>query len=236
MQIVVKTDLFSQKEDIINVFYGENKTYTDKWVNDYFDEQICLLKGKESKECDEYFVEIDDSGFYLVKKFQKLSKGYLYNSSEKKCTKLQSIRIMGFDGEIKAIDDNNDTLWNGINSEIVHRIMRQVDHDSLYQINLKIEQAIKTKVNWTSTELIMLQNEVTKKYKKELYSSILKKMKRFEKKTKPKQNKFPNVVLGCKTILINEDGKLTGCGSLPDISNHSGQSCSLEYQIVSNEK
>ena len=79
---------------------------------------------------------------------------------------------------------NKDSLWNGINSEITHRVMRQVDQDSLYRINLNFEAAIKTKDNWNSTELIMMRNEITKNYKKELYSSIVKKMKKFEKKQK----------------------------------------------------
>ena len=124
---------------------------------------------------------MENNMYYLVKKYKHVLKGYIYNTSEKISEKLYSIRCLTFDNVNVVLDKvNKDSLWNGIYSEITHRVMRQVDQDSLYRINLNFEAAIKTKDNWNSTELIMMRNEITKNYKKELYSSIVKKMKKFE--------------------------------------------------------
>jgi hypothetical protein len=241
MQIIIKQDFISNTEDVINIFYGENNEYVADWINAYFEQEIESLKMMPCEDnirpdSLDYFVEMENNMFYLVKKYKQILKGYIYNTSEKISEKLYSIRYLTFDNVNVVLDKVNESssLWNGINSEITHRVMRQVDQDSLYRINLNFEAAIKTKENWNSTELIMMRNEITKTYKKELYSSIVKKMKRFEKKQNKKAS--PNNVIPCKTIMIDENG-LRGCGGMmPDLSKYSGTSCSLEYQIVNNKQ
>ena len=244
MQIIIKQDFISNTEDVINIFYGENTEYVENWINTYFEQEMESLKmmpceGNIKYDSLDYFVEMENNMYYLVKKYKHVLKGYIYNTSEKISEKLYSIRCLTFDNVNVVLDKvNKDSLWNGINSEITHRVMRQVDQDSLYRINLNFEAAIKTKDNWNSTELIMMRNEITKNYKKELYSSIVKKMKKFEKKQKkisPNTNQQQHVI-PCKTIMIDENG-LTGCGGImPDLSKYSGTSCSLEYQIVNNKQ
>lgn len=244
MQIIIKKDLLTNSEEVLNVFYGENDTYIENWVNAYFEQEIEGLnmtpyEGNMKPDSLDFFVEIEDNVYYLVKKYKVLLKGYIYNSSEKVSEKLFSIRCLSYDNIDPLLNKiQNQPLWNGINSEVSHRVMKQVDKETLFQINMKFESAIKTRDTWTSTELVMLQNEVTKTHKKELYSSIVKKMKKFDRKQNKKALSPHNQinVIPCKTIMA-EGNQLRGVGRvMPDLSKYSGTSCALEYMIVSNKK
>lgn len=190
MQTVIKHNFVNNTEQVINIFYGENDIYVNNWVKKYFENEINQLKSEDDKsKCDlDFFVEIRNNVFYLIQKYKLISKGYLYNTSEKVTENLQSIRLLDFDGygyndndndndNVKTLSENLpvNELWNDINSDIVHRVMKQMDRDSLYQCIIQFDKAIKTKKVWTSTELIMLHNEITKDFKKLLYSSIIKK-------------------------------------------------------------
>lgn len=241
MQIIIKKDLLSNSEKVINIFYGENDSYIENWINTYFDEEIDVLKmtpceGHINPESLDYFVEIEDNIYYLMKKYKVILRGYIYNSSEKVSDKLFSIRCLSYNNIDSLLTKiPTQPLWNGINSEVTHRVMRQVDKDTLYQMNMKFEGAIKTKDTWNSTELVMLQNEITRTHKKELYSSIVKKMKKFEKRQQLKETPL-QLSLPCKTIIAN-GSQLQGIGGvMPDLSHYSSSSCALEYHVINNKK
>ena len=184
MQIIIKKALLSNSEEIINIFYGENDSYIENWITTYFDQEIDALKMTNlnvKSEGLDYFVEIRDNIYYLIKKYKVILKGYIYNSSEKMSDNIFSIRCLSYNNINPLLNKiQTQPLWNGINSEVTHRVMKQEDKDTLYQINMKFEGAIKTRDTWNSTELVMLQNEITRNHKKDLYSSIVKKMKKFE--------------------------------------------------------
>ncbi len=238
MQIIVKQDLNTNSEKVLNIFYGENDSFISNWINAYLEEEIDILKNtpcEESVKSDslDYFVELESGIYYLVKKYHLIVKGYIYNSSEKVSKRLFSIRCLQFDGINLVLEKvQSQPLWNNINSEINHRVLKQVDQDSMYNICLNMESAIKTKENWTSTELVMLQNEVTKNYKRELYSSVVKKMKKFEKKQTKKLYQQKANIIPCKTIIAEGDQIRGTGGIMPDISSFAGKSCALEYHII----
>lgn len=241
MQIILKKDLKSNSEEVINVFYGENDSFIEQWINTFIEQEMESLK---MTPCDKnikpdsinYFIEIVDNVFYLVKAYKVILKGYIYNSSEKVSEKLFSVRCLQFDNINPMLDKvESQPLWNGINLEIYNRVLKQVDKDSLYRINMNFDAAIKTKDTWTSTELVMLKNEITKSYKKELYSSIVKKMKKFDKKNKKVcVNQSVNTI-PCKTIISNGNQIVGTSGKMPDISRFSG-SCALEYCIINKKE
>lgn len=248
MQIIIKKNLLSNLEEVVNIFYGENDTYIKNWINSYFEQEIEGLRMtpyEENIKPDslDYFVEIENDTYYLIKKYKMILKGYIYNSSEKVSQKIFSLRILSYNNIDPLLNSiQNQPLWNDINSEVTHRVMKHIDKDTLYQINMKFEGAIKTKNIWTSTELVMLQNEITKNHKKVLYSSIVKKMKRFQKKQNKKdilihqQQNLQTNIIPCKTI-ITEGNKLKNLGrGIPDLSNFSGSSCALEYHIINQKK
>ena len=242
MKIIIKKDLLTNSEEVINILYGINDNYIESWINAYFNQEIECLKmapiteGIRHNSVD-YFVEIEDNVYYLVKKYKQVLKGYIYNTSEKISEKILSIRFLDYDNVDTLLTQvQNQPLWNGINNEINNRVMKRLDQDSLCRINMNFEAAIKTKPTWTSTELVMLQHEITKNYKKDLYSSIVKKMKRVEKKRSSNAinsaMQQPINFIQCKTITIDEKGISGSGGLIPDLSKFSGTSCSLEYQIV----
>jgi len=241
MQIIIKTDLNTNREEVINVIYGENSVYVNNWINSFFEKEISSLKMSPNDnkfiqhDSLDYFVEIENNIYYLVKKYKLISKGYIYNSYEKKAERLYSIKVINYENieNIVLNETPCETLWNDINLEIIHRIMKQIDKDSLLQLNLKFESAIKTKKQWSSTEIIMLQYELIKTHKKELYSSIVKKMKKIEKKQQNK-NTFNQIAqLPCKTIILDENGLNGFGGIMPNLTKHA---CSLEYHIINKDK
>jgi hypothetical protein len=240
MQIIIKKDLLSNSEEVINIFYGENNSYIEDWINTYFHQEMDALKMTPCEEninpeSLDYFVEIRDNIYYLIKKYKVILKGYIYNSSEKNSDNLFSIRCLSYNNIDPILNKiQTQPLWNGVNSEVTHRVMRQVDKDTLYQINMKFEGAIKTRDTWNSTELVMLQNEITRTHKKELYTSIVKKMKKIEKKQQPKKEPLS---LPCKTTEKLANGnQVRGIGGIPDLSRFSGSSCALEYHIINKKE
>jgi hypothetical protein len=243
MQIILKTDLKTNNEEIVNILYGENPSYINNWVNNYFEQEICSLKMAPyenefiKKDSLDYFVEIENGMYYLVKKYKRVLKGYLYNSFDKISERLYSVRVMTYENTEQFLDEQPcDMLWNGINMEIIHRVMKQIDKESLFQLNMKFESAIKTKQHWTSTELIMLQCELIKTHKKNLYSSVVKKIKKIEKKHQNKNSYgVQNIQLPCKTIIFDENGINNYGGIMPNILKYAEKSCSLEYNIINNK-
>lgn len=237
MQIIIKKDLLTDSEEVINILYGINDNYVESWVNAYLTQEIESLKQAPIMEgirpnSVDYFVEIENGVYYLIKKYKLILKGYIYNTSEKISERIFSIRFLNYENVDTLLTQvQNQPLWNGINNEINNRVMRRLDQDSLCRINMTLEAAIKTKNTWTSTELVMLQHEIIKNYKKDLYSSIVKKMRRVERKKSIHPTQPANFIQ-CKTITIDENGLKGSGGLIPDLSNFSGTSCSLEYQIV----
>lgn len=245
MQIILKKDLLSNSEEIINILYGENDIYIENWINTFFNQEIDALKMIPYEkniipDTLDYFVEIKDNVYYLIKKWSECSKGYIYNSYEKFERALLSIKCLQYDnidplfGKIQS-----QPFWNGINSEITHRVMRQLDKESLLQLMLKLENGIKSRDTWTSSELIMLQNEMTKSHKKLLYSNIVKKTKKFNKKSIPQPKPMvyhkESIHLPCKTI-ISEGDSIQGISKqYPDLSRYA-TSCTLEYHLINKEK
>ena len=75
----------------------------------------------------------------------------------------------------------NNEKWSDINNEINNRVLKQLDQNSLYQIIIELESKIRTKSTWNRTEYVGLVSETIQKFKKSLYSTVAKRMKRFGK-------------------------------------------------------
>lgn len=239
----------SQAETILNIIYGDNENYIKKWIEIYFDN---IIEKKEKVDNEEFFVEIENGIYYLVKKRLVIIKGYLFNTSEQITEKLFSIRYLKFDETkekqlLKTLSNNiklNELsgLYPEIQCDINHKVLEGIDRESLYDIYCAFEGAIRTKETWNTTELVILQNKVTRDFKKDLYSTIVKKSKKAAAKLKLKKKSLVNfdntdcdspVLLPCKSIMINENNELKGCGTI-DLSKWNANSCSLEYIILNN--
>ena len=169
MYIILQNE--SNDETIINIIHGYNISIVDEWIKNY-------LKNNYS---DNYFIENKDDIYYLMENTKVTKKGYLYNTTNEISKNILSLRIIEFDNNSTDVLYNTSTnLLVDIDTEIIKRIMKNVDHESLFQMNMKFLTEIKTKKMWSTFELILLQNEITKNFKKKLYSSIAKKTKKFE--------------------------------------------------------
>lgn len=236
----------SQSETILNIIYGDNEDYIKKWISLYFD-NIIEKKGKLDNE--EFFVEIEEGIYYLVKKTNIIVKGYIFNTPQQITEKLYSVRYLKFDDNkekalLKTLSDNiklNELngLFPEVTNEINHKVLEGIDRESLYEIYCAFEGAIRTKETWNTTELVILQNKVTREFKKDLYSTIVKKSKKAANKLKKKSpiNSESSsgcsspVLLPCKTIMINEMNEIEGFGVV-DLSKWNSNACSLEYTIL----
>lgn len=230
MFTIIKTEINSKldnkpTEQAINIIYGDNEDYVKKWIELYFDN---IIKNKNEDDVN-YFVEIDNNIYYLIKKYDTLVKGYLYNTPKQVTERIYNIRYLKFNEEsifLRTI--SNQVKLNEIES-INHKVLNEIDRESLYEIYCAFEGVIRTKKTWDTKELVILQDKITRDFKRDLYSTIVKKNKRSKRNVNLNQDLLP-----CKSIMINENGQLEGCGMV-DLSKWNPNACSLEYTILNKD-
>jgi hypothetical protein len=187
MYIIIKT--IENKDQVLNILYGTDSTPVSAWVLEYLEQQVQSLKMTPYQENIKYISysvkNIDGFNFELLKSYKKVNKGYVYNSSEKITEILQKIKILEYNenhvDSLHSVQFGTD-MWSNLNEEINNRVLKQLDKESFYQIFQKIQNSIKRKRTWTNIEFTALVIDVVKDFKKELYSSIAKRMKRFGKR------------------------------------------------------
>jgi hypothetical protein len=201
MYIILQT-FPSDIDEVLNVFYCEDITIVRNWVRQYIETEIKSLEfcpGTQGLKNITYELNDADKNIELIKKYKRVSKGYIYNSSERIVDVIYSISILEFDSNkcvTGLISSNN---WENFNTEINKRVLRQLDKESLFQVFMKLQQRIDTKTHWNKTEYTGLVTETVKNFKKQLYSSITKKMKRFSKQHKNNvPDNFNSARLPCK--------------------------------------
>lgn len=200
MFVILKKTI--EKDEILNIFYGQDELLKSirEWIKEYIEEDIKNRKlnqtPEEIRKFKEIIYEINDGhqSFELIKKTKATKKGYIYNVSEKVANVLYSINILECNSN-KIIFLENSEHFNNINKEINNRVLKHLDKESLFQVLQKIQTGIYTKKQWNSTEYTGLVSETIKTFKKDMYSSIAKKMKRFGKK---------NFTQSCKIEFLSE--------------------------------
>jgi predicted DNA binding protein len=204
MYIIIKT--VDNKDQVLNILYGTDSTPVSAWVLEYLEQQVQSLKltpiSENIKNISYNVKNIDGFNFELIKNYKKVNRGYVYNSSEKLNETLQKIKILQYNEthieSLNSVQFGTD-LWANLNEEINNRVIKQLDKDTMFQVFQKIQNTIKRKRNWTNIEFTALVVDIVRDFKKELYSSIAKKMKRFGKKqnlyqyltTVPEHNNVP---------------------------------------------
>lgn len=172
-------------DEVINVVYGNDETLVRNWVRDYINDDIESRKRTPLPENVKSIVyEMNDgrSSFELIQRTKHISKGYIYNSSEKKTDVLYSITLLQYNTNNVLTGLTADHTWANINNEINNRVLKQLDKESLYQTIVKLQQGINTKNTWNKIEFTSLLSDITRNFRKDLYSSVAKRMKRFGKK------------------------------------------------------
>lgn len=183
MHIILKK--IKEQTDILNVFYGNDTILINNWIKDYINDDIESLKlsplTKDVRSISYEIIE-NQTNFELIKHIKKINKGYVYNSSERLIENVYTITVLEYTNTIDNCNLKENTKWADINNEINNRVLKQLDKESLYQVLTKIQTSIKVKSNWNYTEYTSLVSEILKSFKKDLYSSIAKRLKRFGKK------------------------------------------------------
>lgn len=211
MYIILKRN--DDVDEIINVVYGNDETIVRNWIRDYINDDIESRKGGPLPENVKSIVyETNDgrSSFELIQRTKYINKGYIYNSSEKKTEILYTITQLEYNTNNVLTGLTADNTWANINNEINNRVLKQLDKESLYQTIVKLQQGINTKNVWNKTEFTSLLSDITKNFRKDLYSSIAKRMKRFGRKQNfvPENFNSTDNRSACKIEAIRINNKL----------------------------
>lgn len=173
MFIIIKNDLIKKQKDVINIIYGDKHNI---WINDYLSD---ILDSYTNSATVQYKINNEDMSIIKIESI--IEKGYLYNNKMSRETTVMFLDVLEYNP--KLLDFNKSSsdgrLWENLNYEINHRVLKKLDKDSLYQLFVELDKNMKLKSNWTSADYINILNELLKNFKKELYSSVAKKLKRF---------------------------------------------------------
>lgn len=171
--------------NILNVFYSKDLTIIRNWIKDYIKQDIESYNYTPiEKDIKSLTYELNDGehNFELLKKYKRINRGYIYNSSEYITDILYSITILKFDSDKNIQNMEATNMWKSINNEINNRVLKQLDKDSLLQILTVIQDKIHTKNKWNKTEFISIVSDTLKEFKKDLYNVISKRVKKFNKR------------------------------------------------------
>ena len=118
----------------------------------------------------------------IIKKEELIERGYVFNSKKTKETQIITLEVLEYNPRSLEINKSKSDckLWENLNREINHRVLKNMDKDSLYQVFIELDKNMKLKENWTNNDFINILNELLKNFRKQLYSSVAKKLKRYK--------------------------------------------------------
>jgi hypothetical protein len=181
MFVVVQDD-----HKIINVLFENDVDKIEEYITK-------ILKDKIKRLCIEdvssiYTIKSNEREFQIIKEFTKVKKGYVYNSHSQVSEVVVGIKYYSDEGcdMLMNADNCGSNLTNDLNGEINKRVLRQLDKDSLYQVFVRVMNCIKTKDSFTKHEFTMIISEIVHNFKKDLYSTIAKRMRRYGSKKQTK--------------------------------------------------
>jgi hypothetical protein len=178
--------LLDQKEEakqILNVIYTTNESIVRKWVMDYVQKVVSTLSESTCGNNKTLNVIEDKHSCMIDVTSDTTKKGYLYNTTKTKKERLLELSWYEYDNKNETIEINDDSLSLSLNEEINNRVLKQLDKESLYQLIIRVQQRLKHQEKWSYIEYTNLMSEMVSDFKKELYSNVAKKMKRFGKRT-----------------------------------------------------
>ena len=175
MYVIVKRE--DNTSEIVNMLY--NKDSVLPWINEYINDYIVL---NLQENIENYNIKQDERTTFLYKKESIIKKGYFINENKTIEKLIYSIELLEYNcknvPEFNVKNTPSINLWENINDEINNRVLKNMDKESLYQFIVLLKTNINLKNKWTSNEFTNLTNEYLKSFRKELYSSVAKRMKR----------------------------------------------------------
>jgi hypothetical protein len=179
MFIIIKHDLIQSKKEVINIIYGDSY---ENWAIEYLTDIISDISNEIQNNPGDISYYSDIQLLSIIKKEYIIEKGYIFNNKKVEETPILKLEVLEYNP--RSLDFNKKKsegkLWENLNSEINHRVLKNMDKDSLYQVFIELDKNMKLKQNWTSNDFINILNELLKNFKKQLYSSVAKKLRRYK--------------------------------------------------------
>jgi hypothetical protein len=190
MFVLLRED--SQGKQVINVLFGDDVGRIRKWIEDYLQSEInsyaYMPLKKDTRNVSYSYTCNGEDTYKLIKSYKQIHKGYVYNTSDKVQEVIYTIKFLEYQTkDCMSRAENGTLLWNDINAEINNRVLKQLDKESLYQVMTEVHDRISFRGFWDKSEYTHMVTEVLKDFKKESYSTVVKRMKRFGSK-KPKKS------------------------------------------------
>lgn len=198
-----------ENDEILNVFYCDDLTIIRNWVKDCISDDIVSYRYAPVQKYIKYVTyELNDgdNNFELLKKYKRINPGYVYNSSELITEVVYTITILEFDSNKPVRNLESSEMWKNINSEVNNRVLKQLDKDSLLQVFCNIQEKISKKRDWNRTEFIGVLSETLRNFRKDLYSSIAKRLKRFGRRQSLYKRKNNDIIIN-----IPDETPITSC-------------------------
>jgi hypothetical protein len=190
MFVLLREDL--QGKQVINILFGEDSGRVRKWIEEYLQTEIqsyaFMPLQKDTRNVSYSYICNGQDTYKLIKTFKKIYKGYVYNTSDKIQEVIYTIKFLEYKTkDCMSRTENGTLLWNDINAEINNRVLKQLDRESLFQVMTEVQDRIPLRGTWDKSEYTTMVTEVLKDFKKESYSTVVKRLKRFGSK-KPKKS------------------------------------------------
>lgn len=218
MFIIVKHNNYSPSEndEVLNIFYTVDSTCIRDWIKEYINQDIISYSYSPIEEDLKYLTyELNDGehNFQLLKKYKRISRGYIYNSSERITDVLYSISVLEFDSEKNKTTNplQGSHMWKSVNVEINNRILKSLDKDSILRIFNVIQDKIHTKNNWNKTEFISVVSDTLREYKGAMYKSISKRLKRFNKRKNSYKQLPDHIIINVDVENHNNQNEVSSC-------------------------
>jgi len=200
----------SENDEVLNIFYTVDLTCIRDWIKEYINQDIISYSYSPIEEDLKYLTyELNDGehNFQLLKKYKRISRGYIYNSSERITDVLYSISILEFDSEKKTTPLQGSHMWKSVNVEINNRILKSLDKDSILTIFNVVQDKIHSKNNWNKTEFISVVSDTLREYKGAMYKSISKRLKRFNKRKNSYKQLPDHIIIDVDVDVEKPDNK-----------------------------
>lgn len=178
----VQTDSNVKLPTVVNTCYDNPDTleYIEKWLSNYINNEInslLYMPNNKNEKSISYEVQESDGGkiFSLIKKYQKTTKGYLYNNYENMYEKIFDIKVIrdeeSYTGLNNFCDEQTMAL---IDDQVNQRVIKSLEREALQVFLNDIRNAIKGKQSWNKDELLYLETQILRQLKKKLTNKIRK--------------------------------------------------------------
>lgn len=185
--MIIITENTNDTQRVLNVMHHTEIKIAEAWMGSYVSRQMASL-GEEPTPKDmkyvSYFINEDLKDnrieMTLVKRYKQIHTGYIYNSGEWVEDILFTLKYMTYD---LPVDATKTQSWQELNTEINKAVMSQLDRDNLYYVLGQVDSRLKLAMPDVSIHFTDVLSQTLRTSYKDLFRSILRRMKRAHGKT-----------------------------------------------------